>query len=92
MWKGSDMKMNQTSTTATAPTTAEKINEAASALGARWAGSECVYFDDSTRKNYRCDDEDEMIDLYDLLHSDDEDVRRDAYSHWCAQTSHEEID
>ena len=82
---------NQTNQTATAPTTAAKINEAADSLDAKWIDGECVYFDDSTRKNYRCDSEGEMVDLYDLLHSRDSDVRRDAYSHWCAQTSHDEI-
>lgn len=84
------MKMKNQTTTA--PTLAEKINEAASAIVACWADGACVYFDDATRKKYRCDDEDEMVELYDLLHSDDEDVRRDAYSRWCAKTSHEEID
>lgn len=72
-------------------TNKDKVSIAAQFLFSKWIDGECVYFDDSTRKNYRCDSEDEMVDLYDLLSSRDSDVRRDAYSHWCAQTSHDEI-
>jgi len=30
-----------------------------------------------------------MVELYDLITSDDSDTRRDAYSIWCSQTTHE---
>ena len=29
-------------------------------------------------------DDDDLEDLYDLLHHEDEQIRGDAYSHWCA--------
>lgn len=80
----------QQETTSQAGERTQKINKAASFLGASWNGEECVYFDDGMRKYYVCDDEDEMIDLYDLIHHDDQDIARDAYSHWCAQTCHAE--
>jgi len=64
-----------------------KVSIAAQFLFAKWIDGECVYFDDATRKNYRCDSEEEMVDLYDLIKN----CSQDAYSHWCAQTSHDEI-
>ena len=29
-----------------------------------------------------------MVDIYDLITSEDEDTLRDAYSLWCSQTTH----
>lgn len=85
--------MQITNQPTTIRTTEDKVSIAAQFLFARWdkESQSCVYRDDSTRKNYRCDSESEMIDLYDLMHSRDSDVRRDAYSHWCVQTTHDEI-
>jgi hypothetical protein len=48
-----------------------------------------VYKDDSTGDCYICNSAEEMVDLYDLITSDDSDTRRDAYSIWCGQTSHD---
>jgi hypothetical protein len=65
-----------------------KCEQAAKAIGSSWDGETCVYHDDAMNQDYVCDSEEEMIDLYDLQHNSDPDVRRDAYSHWCAQTTH----
>ena len=54
-------------------------------------GKSVVYYDDSTHSYYIAPlaDIDELVALID---SDDSDVSRDAYSHWCAMTSHDECD
>ena len=72
-------------------TTAEKVTIAAQFLGANWNQrfNRCVYHDDSMGAGYVCESLEEMVDLYDLITSDDSDTRRDAYSIWCAQTTHE---
>ena len=72
-------------------TTAEKVTIAAQFLGSNWnqRSSRCVYHDDSMGAGYVCESPEEMVDLYDLITSDDSDTRRDAYSIWCAQTTHE---
>ena len=46
-----------------------------------------IYYDDDMQKFYLSPIED-LQDLQDLMDSEDEDVARDAYSHWCAGTSH----
>jgi hypothetical protein len=53
-------------------------------------GASVVYYDDNTQKNYIAPTED-LGDLVLLMESDDEDIARDAYSHWCAATSHPEF-
>jgi hypothetical protein len=50
-----------------------------------------VYYDDSTRRYYVCAAAD-LEDLCELMASDDEDVSRDAYSHWCAGSTHAEFE
>lgn len=69
----------------------EKACIAANFLGTEWnkATSQAVYKDDSTQDCYICESSEEMVDLYDLITSTDSDTRRDAYSIWCSQTSHE---
>lgn len=46
-----------------------------------------IYYDDTTQKFYLAPIDD-LQDLQDLMDDPDEDVARDAYSHWCAGTSH----
>jgi hypothetical protein len=72
-------------------TTAEKVSIAATFLSSNWdqATKQCVYRDDSTQDHYICSSSEEMVDLYDLINSDDSDTSRDAYSIWCSQTSHD---
>lgn len=54
-------------------------------------GESVIYYDDNTQLYYLAPMED--IDyLADLMDSDDEDIAGDAYSHWCAGTSHPECD
>lgn len=74
----------------TEKTEEEKAQIAAKFLDTGWNAGQgnCIYFDDNTQKFYICDSLEEMVDLYDLLHSPDPYIRRDAYSHWCAQTTH----
>lgn len=45
------------------------------------------YYDDATQVRYIAPASD-LDRLYELLHSDHEDERRDAYSLWCAECSH----
>lgn len=54
-------------------------------------GEQIVYFDGSTCKYY-LGDVDDLDDLRALMADKDEDVARDAYSHWCSGTSHPECD
>lgn len=67
----------------------EKAQIAAMFLGSVWANGKCVYFDNSMHEDYVCDSIKEMVDLYDLLHSSNPYIQRDAYSHWCSQTTHD---
>jgi len=46
-----------------------------------------VYYDDAMAEYYVGPASD-IDDLVELMNSDDEDIARDAYSHWCAGTSH----
>jgi hypothetical protein len=52
-------------------------------------GTGVVYYDDSTQQHYLAPIED-LKDLQDLMDDCDESVSSDAYSHWCAGTSHPE--
>lgn len=70
----------------------DKAALAADAINATRVDAGWVYFDDSTREYYLCEDQEEMADLYDLQHSNDSDIASDAYSHWCAGTSHSGCD
>ena len=54
-------------------------------------GESVIYYDDNTQKHYLSPVED-IGDLVSFMNSEDEDVARDAYSHWCAGTSHPECD
>lgn len=54
-------------------------------------GESVIYYDDGMSQHYICPVED-LDDLRALMADDDEDVARDAYSHWCAGTSHSECD
>jgi len=74
-------------------TDTDKASIAAQFLFSNWNAMEhqCVYRDDSTDTDYVCESESEMIELYDLITSDNEDTRRDAYSIWCSQTSHDRL-
>ena len=75
-------------------TTKLSINEAEQAWadararidGSIVAGS-IVYYDDNMSLYY-VGPVDDLADLADLMADDDEAVARDAYSHWCAGTSH----
>jgi len=77
--------------TTTIRTTADKVSIAAQFLFSNWneVTQQCVYKDDSTKDCYICNSAEEMVELYDLITSDDSDTRRDAYSIWCSQTTHE---
>lgn len=50
-----------------------------------------IYYDDNTSSYYLSPVED-VDDLVALMNSLDEEIGRDAYSHWCAGTSHPECD
>ena len=69
-----------------------EIKEAVKALGAELQeDGRYAHFDDGTRRWYLV----RAIDLEsfasDYLGSDDEAIRSDAYSHWCAATMAEEM-
>lgn len=51
------------------------------------AGKSIIYYDDSMSLYYVGPVED-LDGLCKLMASTDEDIQRDAYSHWCAGTSH----
>ena len=72
-------------------TDTEKACIAAKFLGTEWNEwqGKCIYTDDATGDDYICNLETEMVELYDLITSDDSDTRRDAYNLWCSQTSHD---
>jgi hypothetical protein len=65
----------------------EKITEAADYISASPAadGNGWIYLAEETSEWYRVT-ETELIDLYDLLHSDDAETQRDAYSLWAGST------
>jgi hypothetical protein len=50
-------------------------------------GESMIYYDDSMQRYYVGPASD-LDYLRDLMADDDEEVRSDAYSHWCAGTSH----
>lgn len=50
-------------------------------------GDMVIYYDDSMQRYYVGPASD-LDDLRELMASDDADIQRDAYSHWCAGTSH----
>lgn len=61
----------------------EKITEAAEHIDAEHRDSSYVYYARETSEWWRVS-EDDLVDLYDLMHHDDEEIRVSAYSHWCA--------
>lgn len=65
----------------------QKIHEATSLISASKANDDngYIYRADETSEWYRVTAE-ELIELSDLLHHSDVDIRRDAYSHWCSST------
>lgn len=50
-------------------------------------GNSVVYYDDAMQQYYVGPATD-LDYLVELMNSDDEDIARDAYSHWCAGTTH----
>jgi hypothetical protein len=50
-----------------------------------------AYFDDGMRRWYVVDEDDLLSYVSGYLESTDEDVRNDAYSHWCASTMADEM-
>lgn len=69
----------------------DKAQISAEFLGCEWDEwqGKCIYTDASTQEDYICNSLDEMVDLYDLITSPNSNTRRDAYSLWCSQISHE---
>lgn len=67
--------------------TTETQTEALSRINGSIVGDSVIYYDDSTQRYYVCDVA-ELDDLAALMADGDEDVSRDAYSHWCAGSSH----
>ena len=67
------------------------VSIAAAFLNSNWSEEtkQCVYRDDAAQDHYICNSSEEMVELYDLLTSNDSDTRRDAYSLWCSQTTHD---
>lgn len=71
--------------------TTKKIAEAATYLSAtQYDDDTFIYYDDAMSTWYRVT-RDDLNDLAELLHDPDPDVRRDAYSHWCAGGAGEEL-
>jgi len=50
-------------------------------------GQTVIFYDDSMRRYYTGPSSD-LDYLRELMASDDDDIARDAYSHWCAGVSH----
>lgn len=65
--------------------------EAADYINGTIHGQYVEYYDDSTSRMYRNPVTD-LDYLAELIDSDDESIRADAYSHWCAGTTSEEIE
>lgn len=63
------------------------ISDALARIGGSIYYGSVVYFDDNTRRYYVGPKED-LGRLVRLMDDDDEDMSRDAYSHWCAGVSH----
>jgi hypothetical protein len=61
--------------------------EALARIGGWIVDTSVIYYDDSMHRYYVGPAAD-LTDLMDLMGSTDEDISRDAYSHWCAGTSH----
>jgi hypothetical protein len=70
----------------------EKITEGAEHIDAAKAndGDGYIYRAAETNMWYRVS-EDDLVELSDLLHDKDDEIRGSAYSHWCAQTMCEEM-
>lgn len=65
-------------------TAKDKISEACELIGAESIGNDYyVYYATETSEWWRVSG-DELSELSDLMHDDDEYIRADAYSHWCA--------
>ena len=63
-------------------TRAEQIAEAVERLDAWQDGDEYLYYAEETSEHYILT-EDELVELSELMHSDDPDIAGSAYSHWC---------
>src|SRR5690606_26432910 len=69
----------------------DRITRAAQHINAVDLGDgDFAYYADET-SSYWVVDEDDLADLCDYLDDADEDIRRDAYSHWCAGTVSREM-
>ncbi|MGP1664802.1 MAG: hypothetical protein ACTS5I_02570 [Rhodanobacter sp.] len=62
-------------------------SEALERISGRIVGKSVIYYDDSMQRYYVGPLSD-VDDLRELMGSTDEDVARDAYSHWCAGSNH----
>jgi len=67
--------------------TPEQITAALRRIDGSIFGGSILYYDDSMSLYYIGPVAD-LGELIDLMESDDEDLRRDAYSHWCAGCNH----
>lgn len=76
----------------TTTTQKEQISEASEHISASKAsdGNGWIYYANETSEWFRLTDAD-LVDLYDMLHHSDEEIRTSAYSHWCAGTPGELI-
>jgi hypothetical protein len=71
----------------------EQIEEAMERIGGSLSedGESVIYYDDATQSHYLAPVEDLPLLAF-LMHGADEEIAGDAYSHWCAGTSHPECD
>jgi len=65
-------------------------DEALALISGTIDGDDVIYYDDATGHYWRSD-ADDLDDLAALMDDDDADIRRDAYSHWCAGTSSDDL-
>jgi hypothetical protein len=68
-----------------------KYSEALSRINGSIVNNSVIYYDDSTQRWYVGPVAD-LDYLAQLINDDDEAVSNDAYSHWCAGTSHDEYE
>jgi hypothetical protein len=71
-------------------TTPTRWVDAANEIGGEISGGYVIYWDDATQRWWQNSAED-LDYLADLLEDPDEDVRANAYGHWCAATPGEEL-
>ena len=71
--------------------TETNYSEALSRINGSIVNNSVIYYDDSTHRWYVGPASD-LDYLVEVMSSDDEAVSEDAYSHWCAGTSHAEYE